>query len=46
VEHYLLPVLYPAGLTRGVQIGLGVLVLATNAAIYWYVWRRRSRRRA
>jgi hypothetical protein len=43
VEHYLLPVLYPAGLTRAVQIGLGMLVLATNAAIYWYVWRRRRR---
>jgi hypothetical protein len=43
VEHYLLPVLYPAGLTREVQIGLGVLVLAANVGIYWYVWRRRRR---
>jgi len=46
VEHYLLPVLYPAALTRGAQIGLGVLVLVTNAAIYRHVWRRRRRRRS
>jgi hypothetical protein len=41
VEHYLLPVLYPTGLTRGVQIVLGLLVLAINLAIYWTVLRRR-----
>lgn len=43
VEHYLLPVLYPAGLTRGVQVGLGVVVLLVNATIYIMVirsWRR------
>jgi Protein of Unknown function (DUF2784) len=27
IAHYLLRVIYPAGLTRGVQIGLGVLVV-------------------
>jgi len=27
IAHYLLGVIYPAGLTRGVQIGLGVLVV-------------------
>jgi hypothetical protein len=46
VEHYLLPVLYPAALTRGAQIGLGVLVLVVNAAIYRHVWRRRRGRRS
>jgi hypothetical protein len=40
VEHYLLPVLYPAGLTRGVQYVLGAGVLAVNAAVYWWVIRR------
>jgi hypothetical protein len=40
VEHYLLSALYPAGLTRGGQIVLGVLVLAVNAAVYAWAWRR------
>jgi hypothetical protein len=40
IEHYMLPVLYPAGLTRGVQLGFGVLVVALNVAVYWYVLRR------
>jgi Protein of Unknown function (DUF2784) len=41
VEHYLLPILYPTGLTRQVQIALGLLVLAINLGVYWTVWRRR-----
>jgi hypothetical protein len=40
VEHYLLPVLYPASLTRSVQIALGAGVLLVNVAIYRRVWRR------
>ena len=42
VGHYLLGVLYPEGLTRDVQIVLGVGVLAVNGLIYTWVWRRRS----
>lgn len=34
IDHYLLPLLYPAGLTRGWQILLGVLVVVLNLAIY------------
>ena len=34
VEHYLLPILYPAHLTPDIQIVLGVLVTAINAGIY------------
>jgi hypothetical protein len=45
VEHYILPVLYPRGLTREVQLTLGALVLAVNLAIYLLVWRRHQRRR-
>jgi hypothetical protein len=41
IEHYLLPVLYPSGLNRGVQIVLGFLVIAVNLLIYLYVVRRR-----
>ena len=40
VEHYLLPVLYPAGLTRGTQIGLGLVVVAINVAIYGLIFVR------
>lgn len=42
VEHYLLPVLYPAGLTRSVQFVLGTLALAVNAFVYWRVLRVRG----
>ncbi len=40
VEHYLLPVLYPVGLTRGAQYVLGASVVLVNAAVYWWVFRR------
>ena len=42
VEHYVVSVLYPDGLTRGVQLVLGSLVLSVNGAIYARVlWRVR-----
>jgi Protein of Unknown function (DUF2784) len=41
VEHYILPVLYPAGLTRGIQLTLGMLVIAINLAIYAWILARR-----
>jgi hypothetical protein len=44
IEHYLLPMLYPQGLTRPVQVALGVLVLAINVVIYRRLWRRRTNR--
>lgn len=46
VEHYLLATLYPEGLTREVQVGLGLLVLGVNAVLYVAAWRRAKRRRA
>ena len=45
IEHYLIPVMYPAGLTRGVQWVLASLVVAVNLTIYVFVWRRRKKRR-
>jgi hypothetical protein len=45
VEHYLLPVLYPDGLTREVQLGLGAFVIGLNLAVYFVVWRRARNRR-
>jgi hypothetical protein len=34
VEHYVLPLVYPSGLTRDIQIGLGIAVLTLNGLIY------------
>jgi hypothetical protein len=44
VEHYVFGLLYPDGLTHGVQLALGVLVLVVNAAVYAFAWWRRRRR--
>lgn len=43
VEYYVLPVLYPEGLTRGLQLALGTFVLVLNLAVYAIVWRRSRR---
>ena len=40
VDHYLLPLIYPAGLTRELQVALGIGVLAVNALLYAWIWRR------
>jgi len=34
IEHYLLPIIYPRNLTRGVQITMGIAVLILNLVIY------------
>jgi len=46
VEHYLMPLIYPAGLTREWQWVLGGLLLVINAAVYALVWRRQRSRAA
>lgn len=41
VERYLLPMIYPSGLTRDVQFVLAAIVLAVNIAVYGILlWRR------
>ena len=40
VEHYIVPLVYPQGLTSQAQLGLGVAIVALNAAIYALAWRR------
>ncbi|WP_427311822.1 DUF2784 domain-containing protein [Cupriavidus sp. H39] len=45
VERYLLPLIYPAGLTPAVQLWLGLAVLGINVAVYALVWARWRRRR-
>ena len=44
VEHYLMPVLYPASLTREVQWLLGGVVVLVNALVYAALLRRSARR--
>jgi len=34
IDHYITPILYPVNLTRGMQIALGIFVIALNALIY------------
>ncbi len=45
IERYISFVVYPEGLSRRVQIALGVAVVLVNACVYWAVLARRSRRR-
>ncbi|MDT4814947.1 hypothetical protein FQZ97_479660 [compost metagenome] len=45
IEHYLVPLIYPAGLTPGIQLWLGTLVLLLNLVPYGLLlnrllWRR------
>ena len=42
IENYIVPVLYPAGLTRNIQTVLGILVIAINGIVYWYVFIKRA----
>jgi hypothetical protein len=43
IGHYITAVIYPSGLTRGLQIALGFGALLLNMAIYGY-WLLRKRR--
>lgn len=43
LDEYLVSLIYPTGLTRGMQIALGVSALVLNVAVYAWVLARRSR---
>lgn len=45
VEHYLLALIYPDGLTRELQTLIGAAVLLINLAVYLVLWRRQFGRR-
>jgi hypothetical protein len=45
IEHYLVSLIYPAGLTRELQMALGAAALLLNLIVYFILWRRRSIRR-
>ena len=40
ISHYLWPLLYPAGMTREIQVGLGLAVLMLNIIAYGIFWQR------
>lgn len=48
IQHYLVPLVYPQAVQgemgRGLQIGLGLALLALNAAIYGWMLRARGQR--
>jgi hypothetical protein len=41
IDRYLMPLLYPAGLTRDTQVWLGVALVGINVAAYVFALRRR-----
>lgn len=43
IQHYLLATIYPEGLTREIQIGLGLGLLLINVAVYARLMIRRAR---
>ena len=43
INHYLLPLIYPPGMTPGIQLGGAALLAAANAFFYVWAWRRAKR---
>ena len=42
IERYIMPIVYPSGLTRELQIALGLVVIVGNLAVYgWLLFRSR-----
>lgn len=39
VAHYIMPIIYPPGLTRGMEIAIGIIVLIVNVGVYVRVFR-------
>jgi hypothetical protein len=40
IEHYLWPLIYPVGLTPGIQVWLAILVLLINVPVYLLLLRQ------
>ena len=40
IEYYLLPIIYPENLTRGIQISIGLAVLILNLTVYGFLVHR------
>ncbi|MBD3334835.1 MAG: DUF2784 family protein [Candidatus Eisenbacteria bacterium] len=44
IDHYIMPIVYPPGLTRGMQWTLGGVILILNVGLHIIIWRRARRR--
>jgi hypothetical protein len=44
IQHYMVPVLYPDGLTREIQIVLGLAVVILNLVVYTLLFRQARQR--
>ena len=45
IDRYIMPIVYPPGLTREMQLGLGVVVIIMNLFVYGVALARRIRHR-
>jgi hypothetical protein len=45
IDQYIMPLVYPEGLTRQMQLSLAVMVLALNLCVYGLVLVRRAKRK-
>jgi len=43
IDRYIMPIIYPAGLTRGMQLTLGTVVIVVNLVVYGSLFLRRKR---
>lgn len=46
IDHYIVPVIYPPGLTPGMQLFLGILLIAGYGGVYGLTWLRHRKSRA
>ena len=44
IERYILQIVYPPGMTRDIQVGLGIAVICINALVYGVLMYRSLRR--
>ena len=42
IEHYVVPIVYPPGLTRTIQLALAAVLVAFNVVVYTVAWRPRG----
>jgi hypothetical protein len=45
IDHYVMLLIYPPGLTRTVQAVLGIIVLLANLCLYGWVFKQRAQKR-
>lgn len=45
INHYIMPIIYPTGLTREIQLSLGIAVLVINLCVYGLVLFNRAHKK-